>query len=1138
MKKLQCFISSILVILLTALPVAAFHVPPWDTGHNSFQGDNGDDDGDPGDNGCPPNTCCLKSRGASPVEVATGNFIYHLPVLSIPGYGPSIDLTLTYNSRDNRVGPFGHGWVHPYDERLIETTDGVEMFAVCTRANGKRERYKKNSDGTFTPPPHLYETLVKKTDGTFQLRDLSGLTRNFDANGHLTSFVDKYGSTQSFAYDAAGFMTRTTDAAGRSVDFVKSASGKVESVTDPAGRTFRFLYDAAGNLTKFVSPTGNATSYQYDAKGNLTLMQDAAGTNFIRLTYDAEGRVATHVDGAETWTYAYQPTLKRTTKRDSQGNTWTFEFNDAGSITKRTDPLGGSELYVYDANLNVTQFTNKNGIKVTSTYDSKGLPLTVTDALGGVSSMTYDPTINRPLTMRDPLGNVTRFEYNAKGEVAKITNALGNSTQFQYEDRGLLTRTTDPLGNSTTFAYDSFGNVVRTTDTLGNVTNTTFGILGQALTTTDQEGRVSQFVYDDELRLVRADNPLGGVTAYEYDVLDNLVAVTTPGGGKTTYQFDALNRLVKKTNPLGQSTTYTYDKRDNLLSKTDPRGQTITYTYNALDRPSSKARSGDNVSYSYDKLGNLLTVADSDSSLTFVYDVLSRLTEFRTGSTAGQPATVVRAAYDAAGNRKTMTDPSGGVTTYTYDALNQLSSFTNPANQTYAFEYDALSRRKKVTRPGGLSTTYAYDAGNRLTSLTHGGPPGALSFTYAYDRVGNRQGVTDAQGTHSYNYDSLYRLTAASHTMSLPLESYGYDSIENRTTSHLSSTYTYDAANRLTSDGAFDYAYDAAGNLTRKTERASGKAVNFTYDGENQLTRIDFPDGSFAAYRYDGLGRRIEKNAGGQLTRFVYDSQNILAEFSPSGTQTALYTQGSGIDDVLSVHRGAATYFYQSDALGSVARVVDDAGAVKASLVYDSFGQILSGTGDPQSAYAFQGREFDKESGLYYFRARYYDPRLGRFISEDPLGFEGGANFFAFVHNNPINSTDPLGLKGNPEYCRRLLETIQNIIDKIKERERELRDNPLDLPGSCAGDDKKPSLSRRGHQTLIDKDKANLSRRQAEYQAYCSDDPPNGSPAPNESYFDLKYWERVTGLTGAALIIFLLIWQGSRIIPARNLVPA
>lgn len=1007
MKKLQFLSFALIFTLVCNSTILAFHVPPWDTGHNSFSGDPGDTGTDPGTgDGC--NSCPCTSKAGSPVEEASGNFIYSLRTLRIQGLGPAIDMNLTYNSQDMRHGPFGVGWVHPYEQRIVETTDEANIFAICSQANGKRERFTRNADGSYTPPPHLFATLKKNTDNTFTLRNKYGTVHGFNDQGLLAAVADRNGNTLRFVYDAAGFMTQITDASGRSVTLTKGADGRVESMTDPAGRAFRFSYDSSGNLTRYTDPIGNATTYQYDSANNLTAVTDPRGNTLMRIAYDSTGRVAQHVDGAETWTYNYTPSLKRTTKRDSQGNTWTFDYNDNGNNTKITDPFGKTEQYVLNANLNVTQYTDKNGNTTKYTYDQVGNLLTDTNALNNARTYTYEQNFNLPLTIRDALGTTTRFEYDGHSNLTKVIDALGQMTQFQYDAKGQLTLITDALGNSYSFSYDSYGNVTQITDPLGNTTRSTYNILGQALTSTDGEGRTSTFTYDDDDRLIRIVNDIGGITSNEYDVSGNLTATTSPSGAKTTLQYDSLNRLIQFTNSLGQSTSYTYDRRSNLASRTDPKGQITNYTYDVLDRLTRKTRPNDAVSYTYDGAGNLLNVTDGDSNLSFIYDTLNRVIETRTAATAGQAATTIRYSYNATGNRRSMTDSVGGVTNYVYDSLSRMTSLTDPSGQQFTFTYDELSRRTRVSRPLGLTTSYNYDANSHLTSLTHQGGPGPLPFSYTYDRVGNRLTKTDATGVTAYSYDHLYRLMAAIPSGVGATESYSYDSVGNRLTSHLSSTHSHNSANRLLADAAFDYVYDANGNLVRKTERATGKLTNYSYDSENQLTGITFPDGSSSAYRYDGLGRRIEKTVNGQVTQYVYDSQDILFEYNGTSFATR-YTHGPGVDEVLSVTRGGATSYVQTDALRSVLRTVDASGA-KSSYTYDSYGQITSLTGNREGPYAFQGREFDAESGLYYFRARYYDPSIGRFISEDPIGFVGGINRYRFVENNPLNRLDPSGM--------------------------------------------------------------------------------------------------------------------------------
>lgn len=1016
MKRLRHYLFVFLTILLSVSAATAFHVPPWDTGHNSFTGDPGDDDTDPGDDG--------PCKSGSPVELASGNFVYSTRDLLIVGLGPAVNVSRVYNSRDMRKGPFGNGWSSPYDQRLVETTDGTQLFAICSQPNGKREVFRRLAGGSYQPPPHVHAALTKNSDGTHTLRESDGTVRGFDADGKLTSITDRNGNSLTLSYDTVGFLISLTGASGRIVQLTKGADGRVESITDPANRIFRYAYDSAGNLTRVTDPLGNSATYQYDTKNNLTAVLDSRGNKLLGATYDARGRVTTLLEGAETWTYGYLTGPRRTTKRDSSGRTWTYFYNDAGNLTRLTDPLGSSETYLYDANSNLAEFTDNNGNKTIYTYDARGNPLTVKDAAGNTKTFTYDPNLNRPLTLRDRAGNLTSNAYDARGNLLKITDALGQVVQFQYDSKGQLVSVTDAAGNTTTFGYDAHGNLVKTTDPAGNSSTATFDVVGNVLTKTDAAGRATRYEYDAGRRLVRTVNAQGGTVTNEYDAADNLVAITLQNGGRTAFEYDTFNRLAKVTNSLGQSATFGYDRRNNLTSKTDPKGQQTNYSYDAIDRLTRKAAPGNTTNYTYDRVGNLLTVVDGDSSLAFAHDELHRTTEVRTGS-SNQPTTTIRYAYDANGNRLSMTDPSGNVSRYAYDALSRLTSITGPSAQAFGFTYDSASRRIGMTRPGG-STAYSYDEASRLVSLRHQSSAGNIGFQYSYDPAGNRLGVNDGSGAHSFGYDQLNRLVSATRPAGAgATESYSYDSAGNRTASHMSATYTHNSANRLTADAVFDYTYDANGNLTRKAERATGRQTLYAYDSENQLTQISFPDGTSAAYRYDALGRRIEKNVGGQITRYVYDGQDILFEYAGT-TMQARYTHGPGVDEILGVERGGATYFFDTDALGSTARVMSG-GEVKASYSYDSYGSVTNQTGSPQSPYLFHGREYDQESGLYYFRARYYDPAVGRFISEDPIGFAGGLNFYRFSLNNPVNFVDPFGLRPCTDDWLDRLQTLFDI---------------------------------------------------------------------------------------------------------------
>jgi len=199
-----------------------------------------------------------------------------------------------------------------------------------------------------------------------------------------------------------------------------------------------------------------------------------------------------------------------------------------------------------------------------------------------------------------------------------------------------------------------------------------------------------------------------------------------------------------------------------------------------------------------------------------------------------------------------------------------------------------------------------------------------------------------------------------------------------------------------------------SGNRIQKTE--GGVTTAYTFDDENRLVQVVRGYGTII-YAYDPLGRRIAKSFGDVVNWYVYDGNAIIAAYNSSGTVTARYAHGLNIDEPLAVQQGSATSFYHADGLGSIVALTNAAGSVVQTYSYDSFGNITPSGGITQP-FTYTAREYDSETGLYFYRARYYDPKAGRFITKDPISFAGGdVNLYGYVKNNPVNKTDPHGLK-------------------------------------------------------------------------------------------------------------------------------
>lgn len=359
---------------------------------------------------------------------------------------------------------------------------------------------------------------------------------------------------------------------------------------------------------------------------------------------------------------------------------------------------------------------------------------------------------------------------------------------------------------------------------------------------------------------------------------------------------------------------------------------------------------------------------------------------------------VVEYNYDLNGNRTKVGLNAATMATYRYDAVNRLTRILDAAGAAFAFDYDATNKLAQQKGPNNVKTSYLYDGLDRLTRLTDTrGVATVKDHQYQYNNGSQITQITEPTITRSYAYDAVDRLTSASYTSpTQPAESYAYDAVGNRTSSHLSASYGYQPFKRMTSTSSATFVYDANGNLTSRTDGTGTRT--FVWDFENRLKQVTLPHGNTVAYKYDALGRRIQRTpSAGIGANFVYDGQDVVKDFNSDGS-TVEYVNGPGIDNKLRLtdSRLSATgpLYFLHDHLGSTTALTNSLGVVVSQINYDSFGNPSASAN--LTRYTYTGREFDSDTGLYYYRARWYDPQVGRFISEDPIGLSGGINQFAY----------------------------------------------------------------------------------------------------------------------------------------------
>jgi RHS repeat-associated protein len=935
--------------------------------------------------------------------------------------------------------------------RRIQLTDpyGRSTFFVYDRG-GRQTRIVTERVPGAVPSNADLPSLARDTSAN---PGYTILDRTFDAQGRPALELDGRGIRTSYAYD---IRTR----------LIQKIVG--DSTPDAAKTTYQ--YDAQGNATVETRPRSFggeggqfATASIFSSRNLLLSRTDASGTSdasTTSYTYTPTRQKATMKDGRGNVTgYTYDTCCNRVvqvTEPGGQITKYTYDFN--GNRASTTDPNGNVTHETYDALNRRVSVVDPRGKTTSTTYDDNltdgvGIDSTYQSIIAGLSFgigadgsavLTTDPLGHVAISVRDPLGREVRsvdgnlnfttrtYDVITNGLVERsTTDALGHITVTRSDGQHLARQSVDAAGNLSTFTFDAAGNQLQSrdpngtgqdcafdslnrrtacTDTAGDTTSFTYDVEGNELTHTDGQGSTTRCTYDARNRKKSCTDRIGGVQSFVYDANSNLLQMTDSDGSTTSYQYDARNLQTKITFPDGGVRQLGYDPGRRLTSLVQQDNTTITYAYDTANR--------------------LITRHYPDSQDdTLGYDDANRLTQ---ASSARYQTNVVR-TYDAA-NRITSDAQTVFAATYSvsyaYDAANRVTGFTYPDGSTVARQYTSRNQLASVSAGSSTLAAFTYDAGKRLTALTFGNgetetrsyrndnlvasavTPGVAGFDYTYDHDKRKKTEGDritAAESQSFVYDgedrpvSWSKQAGDSQTWQLSPADDWRSTVRNGVTE----TRTHDAAHATRTVNGTALAYDPKGNLT-----ADNRGHVYAWDFDNRIATSTIA-GQRTKYTYDALGRRVGKTIGGVATILVNADEQVIAEYSGS-TLARKYIYGDYADRVIALIVNGATYFYSANTLYSVAALTSSTGAVVERYHYDAFGKrtvILANGSQLQTSsvgnpFGFTGRYHDDESGLIYFRARYYDPTLGRFISRDKH-YRDGPNLYAayFVPNR----LDPTG---------------------------------------------------------------------------------------------------------------------------------
>jgi RHS repeat-associated protein len=1048
----------------------------------------------------------LCKKGFEPVDLVQGIVIYDGTDFELPGPIP-LKWTRSWNSDSKHEGVLGHGTHWGYDLSVHEYAS--EDATVVLLGDGRSalfEQLRYTGDSDYNRHEKL--TLTRTDLNEYQLQDHAAQLyysfRKLDEKYHLYAIRNEAGFMISFHYNSKGYLLQVIDSAGRNLQLKNDSKGRITEVMArhraKEQLLVRYDYNEAGDLSAITDALDQTTSIQYH--NHLMVKKTDRNKQTFYWEYDKSGRcIHTWGDGGllEGW-IAYHPGQGYNEVTNALGQTTTYYYSPEFAVTQIKDPLGNSNFTEYTDHFEIYREIDEEGNLTGYSYDERGNRIKIEQADGSIHACSYDAE-DRLTQVTDPQGGSRTYIYYKKGPhkglLHTLTEADGSVSIYRYNEHNLLSKAEDEREHSTLLEYDEDHNL-------------------SALTLPD--GGRAAWEYDVWGRCIKSANPLQQEQHFRYDALGRATEIFLPDGNHVLLQYNAYEDVVvardkhhhvrfdytpmgslKMREENGAKMHFIYNREEQLTTMVNEQGN--TYRFNRNERGDIIEETGfDGLSRSYqrDASGKVIKVLRPGKRWTeYEYDYNNRLTraEYSDGSWETYSYDYNGLLIEAVNEHsrlKLQRDVMGRVVEewqdgYTisgkYARNGQRSHIKSSLGADIQVQHNADGNLVAIhARAEGINTPWMASIKRNLLGLEiERTLPGGVKSTWTYDKAGMPENhlISHDSRRRTYRWDANQRLKQIINGINGEIVKFGHDDFGNlawaqyedgqydyrlpdkagnlhRTQS--GNGHKYGPGGRLLETPDARFIYDDEGNLIKKMISATpvGSTVwEYGWYANGMLKKVLRPDGKPVDFRYDVLGRRIEKQYNGQLTRFLWDGNVPIHEWSypakerpviivdelgdlqqdnrepvpPERLATWVFEEGTIIPAAKIIN--GKQYSIITDHLGTPCQAYDETGEKVWECELNIYGRLRKLAGDKGLIpFRYQGQYEDMETGLYYNRFRYYNPEEGIYLSQDPIQLEGGSRLYSYT-KDPLIWTDAAGLmpllggqtpKGMPRNSKAWLE--------------------------------------------------------------------------------------------------------------------